>query len=77
MGLYAFEWGKLLTCHLKGNWQMVRILIILKTNSPRTSSAPALGLNTIIFKVQVGKYQEKAQSEKDSHSKNRGGKKLN
>ena len=32
----------------------------------------------IIFsykKVQVGKDQEKAQSEKDSHSKNRGGKK--
>ena len=26
-------------------------------------------------KVQVGKGQEKAQSEKDSHSKNRGGKK--
>ena len=28
-------------------------------------------------KVQVGKDQEKAQSEKDSHSKNRGGKKPN
>ena len=28
-------------------------------------------------KLQVGKDQEKAQSEKDSHSKNRGGKKLN
>ena len=28
-------------------------------------------------KVQVGKDQEKAQSEKDSHSKNRDGKKLN
>ena len=28
-------------------------------------------------KVQVGKDQEKAQSEKDSHSKNRGGKKTN
>ena len=28
-------------------------------------------------KVQVGKAQEKAQSEKDSHSKNRGGKKPN
>ena len=28
-------------------------------------------------KVQVGKGQEKAQSEKDSHSKNRGGKKKN
>ena len=28
-------------------------------------------------KVQVGKDQEKAQSGKDSHSKNRGGKKPN
>ena len=28
-----------------------------------------------IKKVQVGKDQEKAQTEKDSHSKNRGGKK--
>ena len=28
-------------------------------------------------KVQVGNDQEKAQSEKDSHSKNRGGKKQN
>ena len=28
-------------------------------------------------RVQVGKDQEKAQSEKDSHSKNRGGKKPN
>ena len=33
---------------------------------------------TIIFKkVQVGKDQEKAQSEKDPHSKNQGGKKPN
>ena len=28
-------------------------------------------------KIQVGKDQENAQSEKDSHSKNRGGKKPN
>ena len=123
---------------------MDRILIILKKeNGPRASSAPALGLNTIIFKyvywymkqisgerlqdhwssgfsfvlgrefcllwrfvfssatfrgicyvtlslgylylsitrlckeVQVGKDQENAKSEKDSHSKNRGGKKPN
>ena len=28
-------------------------------------------------KVQVGNDREKAQSEEDSHSKNRGGKKLN
>ena len=33
--------------------------------------------NKISQKVQVGKDQEKAQSEKDSHSKNREGKKLN
>ena len=34
-----------------GNWKMDRILIILKKeNCPRASSAPALGLNTIIFK---------------------------
>ena len=33
------------------NWQMDRILIILKKeNGPRASSAPALGLNTIMFK---------------------------
>ena len=33
--------------------------------------------NEVNRKVQVGKDQEKAQSEKDSHSKNRGGKKPN
>ena len=33
--------------------------------------------NVYSEKVQVGKDQEKAQSEKDSHSKNRGGKKPN
>ena len=33
--------------------------------------------NHISKQVQVGKDQEKAQSEKDSNSKNRGGKKLN
>ena len=32
-------------------------------------------INRCYQKVQVGKDQEKAQSEKDSHSKNRGGKK--
>ena len=31
--------------------------------------------DSLFKKVQVGKDQEKAQSEKDSHSKNRGGKK--
>ena len=32
-------------------------------------------LRSVHKKVQVGKDHEKAQSEKDSHSKNRGGKK--
>ena len=56
MDPYVFEWGKLLTCHLKRNWQMDRILIILKTNGPRASSAPALGLNTIIFNIFISIY---------------------
>ena len=51
---YVFEWVDLLKCHLKGKlvgyWQMDRILIILKTNGPRASSAPILGLFSIIFK---------------------------
>ena len=36
-------------------------------------------LSLILYdkKIQVGKDQEKAQSEKESHSKNRGGKKTN
>ena len=34
-------------------------------------------LDYVYKKKQIGKDQEKAQSEKDSHSKNRGGKKLN
>ena len=33
--------------------------------------------HTVSETVQVGKDQEKTQSEKDSHSKNRGGKKTN
>ena len=37
----------------------------------------AWGHDTCTGKVQVGKDQEKAQSERDSHSKNRGGKKPN
>ena len=37
---------------------------------------PIIEVNAIHYKkVQVGKDQEKTQSEKDSHSKNRGGKK--
>ena len=36
-----------------------------------------LRIGALKKKVQVGKDQEKAQSERDSHSKNRGGKKPN
>ena len=38
---------------------------------------PTKGTPGLNEKVQVGKDQEKAQSEKDSHSKNQGGKKPN
>ena len=41
------------------------------------TSLMCIKLQKVCKKVQVGKDQEKAQSEKDSHSKNRGGKKPN
>ena len=55
---YAFELGKLLKCHLKGkasrklaNGQNIEDSEKRKKeNGPRASSAPALELNTIIFK---------------------------
>ena len=53
---------------------MIQEILFLVTKiwaSPNT-------LNHFVWKkVQVGKDQEKAQSEKDSHSKNQGGKKPN
>ena len=48
-------------------------MIHVVSNDGQTEN-PRILLNE---KVQVGKDQEKAQSEKDSHSKNRGGKKPN
>ena len=51
---HAFEWQKLLKCHLKGEASRKltngQNIILKKENGPRASSAPALGLNTIIFK---------------------------
>ena len=54
---HAFEWEKLLNCHLKGkaskklaNGQNMILIILKKENGQRASSAPALGLNTIILK---------------------------
>ena len=54
---HAFEWEKLLKCHLKGkaskklaNGQNIDYSEKRKRPGPRASSAPALGLNTIIFK---------------------------
>ena len=47
-----------------------------KPNTLRNTVTFALHIgNQIQKKVQVGKDQEKAQSEKDSHSKNQGGEK--
>ena len=47
------------------------------TNMAEKVLSVTLSSKPTLKKVQVGKDQEKAQSEKDSHSKNRGGKKLN
>ena len=45
----------------------VNLLSLVKVSSN-------LGFQTESLKVQIGKDQEKAQSKKDSHSKNRDGK---
>ena len=50
------------------NWHFLAIFASMSTSVRHIK---------ISKKVQVGKDQEKAQSEKDSHSKNRGGKKPN
>ena len=52
---HAFEWEKLLKCHLKGKTSKKlangqNIDYSEKRKRPKASSAPALGLNTIIFK---------------------------
>ena len=55
---HAFEWEKLLKCHLKGkaskklaNGKNIDYMYSEKRKRPKgASSAPALGLNTIIFK---------------------------
>ena len=53
---HVFKWGKLLKCHLKGkasrklaNGQNIDYSENKEENGPRASSAPTLGLNTIIF----------------------------
>ena len=49
---------------------------ILSKNTTKSSLLVCFNFS-VLMEVQVGKDQEKAQSEKDSHSKNRGGKKTN
>ena len=49
----------------------------LLPNKAHLGSYGVIPVLTDYKKVQVGKDQEKAQSEKDSHSKNQGGKKTN
>ena len=70
------------------SWNMEVLFGILILKASRLSG-PGMTSLTLLFssaevsddcvskKVQVGKDQEKAQSEKDSHSKNQGGKKPN
>ena len=49
----------------------------LKSESNIAAVRRSLCFHIHCRRVQVGNDQEKKQSEKDSHSKNRGGKKLN
>ena len=54
------------------SWRQSALLYLLYIITEKISSKPS---QIIYEKVQVGKDQEKTQSEKDSHSKNRSGKK--
>ena len=49
---YAFEWEKLLKCHLKGKAcrKLANEQDIMEKNGPRASSTPLLGLFSILFK---------------------------
>ena len=59
----------------------MRNYVSILNNSPKADCEKARysmsDAGICLKKVQVGKDKEKAQSEKDSHSKNRGGKKPN
>ena len=57
--------------------EQVPLVLTYSNLLPDVSCIVRKHLRTLHKKVQVGKDQEKAQSEKDSHSKNRGWKKLN
>ena len=51
------------------------VIFSMLSAKPKIQRNYIYNVHTKRNKVQVGKDQEKAQSEKDSHSKNRGGKK--
>ena len=69
---HAFKWGKLLKCHLKGkasrklaNGQNIDYSEKKEENGPTwASSAPALGLNTIIFKHVYWWYMQQISGER-------------
>ena len=58
-----------------GDQSLDPVLIIYTNNLNKTQSS--LHITQLCIKVQGGNDQERMQSEKDSNSKNRGGKKLN
>ena len=65
---------------LHGHVFVINEMTISKFIHSKPSTFIFTNTNILYFiskKVQVGKDQEKAQSERDSHSKNRGGKKPN
>ena len=61
----------------KNGYKVCSISSLLLQGSAKCILLMLRNMQCFVEKVQVGKDQEKAQSEKDSHSKNRGGKKPN
>ena len=62
---------------IKNNYISLKIRRVRKGDASGPEVTTTTIMQTGIKRVQVGKDQEKAQPEKDSHSKNQGGKKPN
>ena len=51
---YAFDWGKLLTCHLKENWQMDIIIDYSGNKWPKGFIGPCTGAKYHNIQMFIG-----------------------
>ena len=73
----SINWSRETTVEAATSRILLLVQIHNKNNTINTKITQFQLTYKICKKVQIGKDREKVQSEKDSHSKNRGGKKPN